>query len=109
MTQAETERARLRVALSEVEAVLDYYDNDQAFAEFTMFQARLFDILSGNPASCVQCGSRQDVTTRQNEDDGVSEPLCGECWYNFDTQAASIYVDQQFAFYERESENNEGD
>jgi len=54
--------------------------------------------------SCVQCGSERDVTVRENDYDGISEPLCRDCWHYYDYRADALYVAQQAAFYGKEEE-----
>jgi predicted amidophosphoribosyltransferase len=53
--------------------------------------------------ACVQCGSEQCVTVRGDCYE-TSEPLCANCWYEFDHLGDRIYCDMQFAFYNQEDE-----
>ena len=48
---------------------------------------------------CVSCGSVVEVTTRSNNEDGESEPLCASCWYEHDHSHERRYAEIQFAFY----------
>lgn len=46
MTLLEEKQQRLKIALSEVEEALDWYDDDDAFVAFAEFQTRILAIVN---------------------------------------------------------------